>query len=886
MSDSRFRRYCLCILPWLAACAAVAGEPPAPAAGQAASATETVRAFPAEIELEGAGDHALVVFQRVAQQPTSGQAAAATSSQSSAAVVGQQITDGAEITVADPTIARYENGRVEALRDGATELIAKFDLAPAAEASDASVNAAPAERSPRSDKVEVRVPLTVTGTEGPRNWEFDAHVQSVLTRAGCNSGACHGALAGKGGFRLSLRAYDSRSDHFNITRQDRGRRIDPAQPGRSLILAKPTGLVEHKGGIRLKEGSEDYQVLAQWIAAGAPPVRASDPSLVGIEVLPKQIDLARQATQQLIVLAHYSNGRVDDVTHWAKFSSADESVAQVSESGHVSVIGHGKGSIVAWFASRLAIASIVSPYDNQIPASAYAEFHPANFIDEILLDEWQRLNLAPSPGCSDETFIRRAYLDTVGVLPTAERVRAFLGDSRSDRRERLVDELLSSDAYVDYWSYKWSDLLLINGNLLRPDAVAAFYKWVRQNVEDNTPWDEMTRQIVLARGDSLEQGATNFYAIHQDPESLTENTCQAFLGLSIGCAKCHNHPLEKWTNDQYYSMANLYARVRAKGWGGDARNGDGKRTLVVLDQGDLIQPSRGKPQPPAPLDAEPIDMDSTADRREALAAWLTSPDNPYFSRAIANRVWANYMGTGLVEAVDDMRASNPASSERLLRALAEHLQTTRFDLKGLMRLILTSQAYQRSADAMATNADDHRLYCRYAPRRLMAEVLHDAVCQVTGVPTKFTEIEFSGSDKAKTDVYKEGTSALQLHDAAVANYFLKTFGRHQRRITCDCERSDQPTVVQVLHLSNGDTLNNKLSDPRCVVSRWIEAEMPLEGIVVEAYLTALSRLPSAAERKQVLSLAEQSLGEGTERRLVLEDLLWSLMTSPEFLFAH
>ncbi len=358
------------------------------------------------------------------------------------------------------------------------------------------------------------------------------------------------------------------------------------------------------------------------------------------------------------------------------------------------------------------------------------------------------------------------------------------------------------------------------------------------------------------------------------------------LGLSIACAKCHNHPLEKWTNDQYYGMANLYARVRAKGWGGDARSGDGKRTLLVLDQGDLIQPSRGKPQPPAPLDSPPIDANSAEDRRQVLAEWLTGRDNPYFARAIANRVWANFMGPGLVEAVDDMRASNPASSERLLSALANHLNETQFDLKGFMRLILNSKAYQRSAEALPTNVDDNRMYCRHLPRRLMAEVLHDAVCQVTRVPTKFNEIEFNGADRVKTEAYQEGTSSLQLYDSAVVNYFLKTFGRHQRRITCDCERSDQPTVVQVLHLSNGDTLNQKLSDERSIVTQWLKEDKPLEEVVEDAYLVALSRFPSAAERKQLISVSEEALSTGAERRQVLEDILWSLMTSPEFMFSH
>ena len=306
----------------------------------------------------------------------------------------------------------------------------------------------------------------------------------------------------------------------------------------------------------------------------------------------------------------------------------------------------------------------------------------------------------------------------------------------------MIEKLLNSDAYVDYWAYRWSDLLLVNGNLLRPDAVAAFYSWIREQVEENRPWDQFARAIVLAQGESLEQGATNFYAIHQDPESLTENTCQAFMGLSIGCAKCHNHPLEKWTNDQYYAMANLYTRVRAKGWGGDSRNGDGKRTLFVLDRGDVIQPSTGQPQPPAPLDADPIDISSTQDRRLALADWLTSDDNRYFSRSIANRVWANFMGVGLVESVDDLRVSNPASSEQLLDALAEYLIANDYDLKAVMRLILNSSTYKRATQAIPGNVADQQFYCRYYPRRLMAEVLHDAVVSVTGVPTEFNQIEF------------------------------------------------------------------------------------------------------------------------------------------------
>lgn len=804
----------------------------------------SVKVFPQTIELTGRDASANVLVQL--QQDNQ---------------AGEQITS-AKLSIADEGVAKLVEGNVIATNDGSTELLVETPFGNA------------------------KIPIIVQGCDQTRAWQFDAHVQSILARQGCNSGACHGALAGKGGFRLSLRGYDSRADHFAMTREDHGRRIEPADPGQSLILAKPSMLIPHKGGLRLEENSADYKLLAEWIAGGAPGPQANDAPLDRVEVLPSTMRLQDGSGQELIVRAHYRDGRIEDVTRWAKFSSANERVAEVDEDGNIRIVGSGKGAIVAWFGSRIAISSIVVPYKNEVQAIAYQDFRPVNLIDEILLDEWKALNLAPSLGCSDETFLRRVYLDTTGTLPTPSEVREFIGNTDESRRGQVIEQLLASEAYVDYWSYQWSDLLLVNGNLLRPDAVAAFYKWIREKVEANAPWDAFAREIVLAKGESLEQGATNFYAIHQDPESLTENTCQAFMGLSIGCAKCHNHPLEKWTNDQYYAMANLFSRVRAKGWGGDARNGDGKRTLVTLERGDLIQPSRGRPQLPAPLDAEPIDADSPEDRRVVLAEWLTGRDNTYFSRSIVNRVWANYMGVGLVESVDDLRASNPASSERLLDALSDYLVEQNYDLKALTRLILNSAAYQRASEPIAANADDARFYCRYYPRRLMAEVLHDAIVAVTGVPTKFSEIEFQGADKKATDFYPEGTKSIELYDSAVANYFLKTFGRHQRRITCDCERSDQPTVVQVLHLNNGDTINDKLADKTCVISRWLEQQHPAETVIEDAYLAALSRLPSAEERTRLAHLISAADDAGVSRRESFEDLLWSLMTSREFLFAH
>jgi hypothetical protein len=394
----------------------------------------------------------------------------------------------------------------------------------------------------------------------------------------------------------------------------------------------------------------------------------------------------------------------------------------------------------------------------------------------------------------------------------------------------------------------------------------------------------MVRELVTARGSSLEDGASNFYAIHQDPESMAENVSQAFLGLSINCARCHNHPLEKWTNDEYYRFANLFARVRAKGWGGDARNGDGKRTVFVEPRGDLIQPRTGKPQPPAPLDGEALNPSDPSDRREALAGWLTSPANPYFTRAIANRVWAAYMGVGLVEPVDDLRVSNPASNDALLSALSGFLVANQYDLRALMRWILTSEAYARSGEPLASNRDDRRHYSRHVARRLPAEVLSDAITAVTGVPDRYTELALSDGSTEATTQFAHVTRSLQLADSSVKSYFLRTFGRNQREITCECERSNQPSLVQVLHLSNGSTVNGKLASPEGRLALWLKEFPDDVRLVEEAYLTCLARLPRTTEKAALVAQLSAAGAQG--RREVAEDLLWSLLTSREFLFQH
>ena len=724
--------------------------------------------------------------------------------------------------------------------------------------------------------------ITVQDFAAPTSWSFRNHVMPVVSRAGCNMGACHGAVAGKGGLRLSLRGYDPERDYERITREARGRRVELSDPGRSLFLTKGTTAVKHTGGRRIEPNSRDYQIIADWIADGAQAPTEDDVRLESLEIFPSLSSLKRGDKQRLIVRARYSDGREEDVTQWAKFTSANEAVALVSEDGVAEVIGNGEGAVTAWFSSRIVMARLSVPWPNEIPEKVFTEATRNNFIDDLVLDQLQRLNLKPSPRADDSDFLRRAYLDTVGVLPTPDETRAFLADSDPDKRSQLIESLLQREEFTDYWAYRVSDMMLVSGRKLRPDAVKAYYQWVRDSIAENKPWDQFAREVVTAKGNSVKEGATNFYAVHQDPENMAENVSQTFLSLSLNCAKCHDHPLEKWTNDQYYAFANLFSRVRAKGWGGDARNGDGIRTLYVEPRGDLIQPRTGVPQAPAPLDAEPLLEDFEGDRREVLADWLTAPDNDLFSRSIVNKVWANFFGIGLVDPVDDLRASNPASNEPLLAALSEHFVTHEFDLRELMRVILNSETYQRSSLPIYENEEDDRFFSRQYPRRLIAEVIHDAVAGITGVPSQFTNIRISDGSKQKTEFYPEGTRALQLFDAAVDSYFLDTFGRNEREIPCECERSNQPSLVQVLHVSNGQTVNDKLGDEKSVLAELVKWED--EKLVEEAWLLCLSRLPTEGEREGFLSILSET--PEAERRAAIEDLFWSLMSSREFLFQH
>lgn len=691
---------------------------------------------------------------------------------------------------------------------------------------------------------------------------FRNDVLPVMSKVGCNSGACHGAAAGRNGFRLSLRGYDPEGDYLALTREALGRRIVKTAPAHSLMLLKPTLTITHGGGKRFEVGSPEYQIIADWIAAGTPPPADSDPQVEHIAVFPARILMQPGAQLQLQVKARYSNGMERDVTRWVKYSSAHESVASVDDQGMVKTRGSGEAAVSVWYASKVSFARVTVPFAHDLAESVFQKTDRFNYIDDLVLEKLQELRIAPSALCTDEEFLRRVHLDTIGVLPTPTEVKSFLADARPDKRRRLIEELLKRPEFVDYWTYKWSDLLLVSSRKLQRNAVWSYYHWVRQGVAENKPWDRFAREVVTATGNTLHNGAANYFVLHKDPIEVTENMSQTFLGMSITCARCHNHPLEKWTQNQYYGMANLFARVSLKN-GTEA----GEVTVVTSSMGDLTHPRLGKPMLPQPLEGEPLGLDSSKDRRLHLAEWLTSARNPYFARAIVNRVWANFMGRGLVDPVDDLRATNPASNEELFQALTEDFVRRGFDIQHLIRTILQSATYQRSSRTNESNADDDRYYSHYLIRRLPAEVILDAISQVTRIPE-----EFEG--------YPLGTRALQLADSQVESYFLSSFGRPPRAVTCECERQDDSNITQALHIINGKTLNDKLRASANLIDQLVQSASSDEALVEEIYLAALSRRPTAEEMGALKPAAAE------RDRQTLEDLLWAVLTSREFLFNH
>jgi hypothetical protein len=706
----------------------------------------------------------------------------------------------------------------------------------------------------------LRVAVHVTGATRPRTFHFENDIVPLLSRFGCNSSGCHGNAAGQNGFKLSVFGFDPTADHAALIKESRGRRTFPAAPEHSLLLAKASGAAAHGGGVRIPPGTAEYETLRAWIAAGAPLGDPKAPRVEAIRVEPRERLLAFHGRQQLRVVAHYTDGREVDVTAHSRFQSNNDGLAAVSATGHVTAgEAPGEVAVMASFMGSVDVFRAVIPRPEVI--AAYPKQPENNFIDTLVFRKLKKLNIVPSGLCDDAEFLRRAYLDVIGTLPTPAEARRFLSDRRPDRRALLVDELLRRPEFADYWALKWADLLRVDRQALGHKRAYAYYRWIRESLAANKPLDQFARELLTAEGPLEESGPANFYKVVKKPGEAASTLSQVFLGVRIACAECHHHPFDRWSQADYYGMQAFFAPVAVRG---------SPRGEFVQASGDppTKHPRTGEAVTAHALGAKVPAESPRGDRRLVLAAWLAGPDNPWFARNFANRTWAHLLGRGLVEPVDDVRATNPPSNPELLDALAAKLVKSRFDFKHLIRTITASRVYQLSARPNRTNEKDELNHSRALFRRVDAEVLLDMVSQTTGVPERF-------------DGAPAGTRAIQLWDSKVAHYFLKLFGRPVRASACECERNHEPGVSQVLHLLNSPAIHAKLTHEGGTVARLVRQNRDDE-LIEELYLAFYSRIPTVEER----SAGVEYLRTAGQRREAAEDLAWSLLNSLEFVFNH
>jgi hypothetical protein len=718
------------------------------------------------------------------------------------------------------------------------------------------------------------VTVKVDGVSEQPALDFVRDIAPILSKAGCNMGACHAQQYGKGGFKLSVFGFEPQADRDAIVRDRLQRRANMVAPEDSLFLLKPTMAVPHGGGKRLAKDSVPWQMLVAWLKNGAPDPVKEPVKVTAVNVYPKQRVGQAGLTQQLRVEATYSDGTTRDVTQWTRFDSMDEALLDVDENGHVSSLAAGQAAIMARFEGQAGISLFVMPYRESIELAGWQN---NNFVDELAVKKFRELGIEPSPLSDDSTFIRRAYLDATGTLPTVEQTKAFLASEAPDKRSQLIDELLGltgdperdihNDDYAAFWTLKWSDLIrnTSNGNSVE-QAMWAMHNWMKESFRVNRPFDQFVREMVTAKGSIYSNGPANYFRIFRSSTDLTEATAQLFLGVRLECAKCHHHPFEKYGQEDYYGFAAFFARVGTKN--SEEFGLFGRESVVVVKtSGEVSHPKTRKRMEPTPLEGDPRDHE--LDRRIALADWLASTENEYFAKNIVNRYVGYLLGRGLVEPIDDLRSTNPPTNPELMDALAARFVESGFDLKQLLKAIMTSRLYQLSSQPTEQNASDTRFYSHYLVKRLKAEPLLDSIDQVTESRTKFQNLPL-------------GTRAIELPDAEYPNYFLNTFAKPRRASVCECERSPDENLAQALHTLNGDTLTTKLSDKNGRIARLIEEKKPADEIITELYLAALVRTPSDAE----LAVSREYVQESPSPHEGYEDLLWGLMNSKYFLFVH
>lgn len=750
----------------------------------------------------------------------------------------EDVTDQAKVEIANPGLVRLDRNVLHPLADGQTEATLSFG------------------------GKSMKLPIAVKDAKADRPISFKLDVMPVFMKAGCNTGGCHGSARGKDGFRLSLFGFDPDGDHFRLTRELAGRRLNLAVPAESLLLDKACGRVPHTGGQKLTEKDEIYQTVIRWLEAGAPADPPTVAKPISVELYPAQAVLdGKGAKQRLTVRAKYSDGTDRDVTHLTYFMSTNDRSAAVDPGGMVTAGERGEAFVLARFETFAVTSQFIV-----LPKGLEFTFPPLpehNIIDTLVHAKLKKLRITPSDVCDDETFLRRVYLDIVGLTPTVEEYRRFMDNPSPKKREELVDELLGRKEFVEIWVMKFAELLQMRSTqTVSYKSVLLYYTWLQEKFNANTPMDQLVRELLASKGGTFKSPATNFYQLEQDTLKLTENVAQVFMGMRIQCAQCHNHPFDRWTMDDYYSFAAFFSQIGRKGT-------DDPRELIVFNSGggEVNHPTTKQPMKPKFLGGAVPDV-AGKDRREVLANWLASPDNPYFATNLANIVWAHFFGKGIVDPVDDVRVSNPASNPELLKELGRRFTEYKYDFKKLVRDICTSRTYQLSTKPNASNEGDLTNFSRAYVRRIRAEVLLDVVSGVTDTKNKFAGLPL-------------GARAVQIADGQRSTYFLTTFGRATRETACSCEVKMEPTLSQALHLMNGDTVQQKIQGGGLIARRLKEKKTPAE-IIEELYILAYSRTPS---REEVLALASE-VQAGKDRQRVLEDIYWGLLNSREFLFNH
>ncbi len=801
------------LLPWCLATSGIAGE-------AANSPAVSLHISPARIVIGGANRRQQVL---VTAQTADGREF--------------DVTHRAEIQCTDLETARVEDAVVFGIKDGRSELIVRH-----------------ADRT-----AVVSVEVSDVNQFPPINFGND--VIPLLSKLGCNSGSCHGKPSGQNGFKLSVFGFDTQADYDALVKESRGRRVFPGNPAQSLLILKATGLTPHGGGQRAAPDSQHAELLSAWIQQGMPWGDNNAPRLTEILVEPTDRVMSLRSEQQVAVTAFYSDGSRRDVTSAATYTSNSEVIASVEAAGRIHTgTAPGEAAITVNYMGAVGAVKVIVP--RSTAAQNFPDIPVNNPVDTLVWAKLKKLGVEPSELADDSTFLRRIYLHTIGTLPSPDEVREFLSDRSPDKRQHMIDSVLQRDEYVDYWSLKFADVLLVNQKRLGARGAYEFHQWLRQQFRTNRPYDDWVRELITATGNSGKYGPVNFYRAARTPEDLTKSVSQAFLGIRMDCAQCHHHPFGKWGQEDFYGMTAFFGGLQRKSLNpGRELVYFGKYSAATMPlTGDEIEA-----HPPGGTVPENLE---TGDPRIYLASWMTSPDNPYFARLIVNRIWKHFLGRGLVEPEDDFRSTNPATNEPLMDFLAENFVQHDFDLKSVMRMVMNSRVYQLSSVPNKTNFEDRQNYSRFLVKRIPAEVLLDSISQVTGSPEIFAGMP-------------AGTRAIQLWDNRMPSYFLDTFGRSERASVCECGKSGEPTMAQALHLMNAPEINKKIVDPNGRVAQFISAGMAQEEIISELCLAALGRLA----RENETQVARELFARATPVE-ASGDFLWALLNSYDFLFVR